>query len=85
MQELQTKDYLAQKFRAPRWLTGNTPLLGIHFRFHGREGRVCAKSEREHFSANVLFARLFDPEGAERLDSRGVSASKQPPSCKRMC
>ena len=53
MQELRTKDYLAQKFRALRRLAGNTPLLGIHFRFQGREGRVYAKSEQLNMTGSI--------------------------------
>ena len=51
--ELRTKDYLAQKFRALRRLTGNTPLLGIHFRFQGSEGRVYAKSEQLNMTGSI--------------------------------
>ncbi|HEY6945424.1 MAG TPA: cysteine synthase family protein [Candidatus Acidoferrum sp.] len=53
MQELRTKDYLAQKFRALRRLTGNTPLLGIHFRYQGREHRVYAKSEQLNMTGSI--------------------------------
>jgi cysteine synthase A len=53
MQELTTKDYLAQKFRALRRLTGNTPLLGIHYRFEGRERCVYAKSEQLNMTGSI--------------------------------
>jgi cysteine synthase A len=53
MQELRTRDYLAQKFRALRRLTGNTPLLSIHFRCHEREHRVYAKSEQLNMTGSI--------------------------------
>jgi cysteine synthase len=53
MQELRTNDYLGQKFRALRRLTGNTPLLGIHFRYKGRERRVYAKSEQLNMTGSI--------------------------------
>ncbi len=53
MQELRTNDYLAQKFRALRRLTGNTPLLGIHFRYQGCERRVYAKSEQLNMTGSI--------------------------------
>lgn len=53
MQELRTNEYLAQKFRALRRLTGNTPLLGIHFRYQGRERSVYAKSEQLNMTGSI--------------------------------
>jgi cysteine synthase A len=53
MQELRTKEYLAQKFRALRRLTGNTPLLGIHFRYQGRERCLYAKSEQLNMTGSI--------------------------------
>ena len=53
MQELRTNDYLTQKFRALRRLTGNTPLLGIHFRYQGRERSVYAKSEQLNMTGSI--------------------------------
>jgi cysteine synthase len=53
MQELRAKDYLAQKFRALRRLTGNTPLLGVHFRYRGHERRVYAKSEQLNMTGSI--------------------------------
>lgn len=53
MQELRTNEYLIQKFRALRRLTGNTPLLGIHFRYQGRERAVYAKSEQLNMTGSI--------------------------------
>lgn len=53
MQELRTNDYLTQKLRALRRLTGNTPLLGVHFRYRGRERRVYAKSEQLNMTGSI--------------------------------
>ena len=53
MQELRTNEYLTQKFRALRRLTGNTPLLGIHFRYQGRERCVYAKSEQLNMTGSI--------------------------------
>jgi cysteine synthase A len=53
MLELRTKEYLAQKFRALRRLTGNTPLLGIHFRYQGRERCLYAKSEQLNMTGSI--------------------------------
>lgn len=53
MQELRTSDYLTQKFRALRRLTGNTPLLGVHFRYQGHEGRIYAKSEQLNMTGSI--------------------------------
>ena len=57
MQELRTKDYLAQKFRPLRRLAGNTPLLGIHFRFHSQG------TKKGRFSGET---RLRKPRAATR-------------------
>jgi cysteine synthase len=46
MQKTLASDYLAQKFRALRRLAGNTPLLGIHFRYRGTTRSIYAKSEQ---------------------------------------
>jgi cysteine synthase len=53
MQELRTNEYLTQKLRALRRLTGNTPLLGIHFRFQGRQRCVYAKSEQLNMTGSI--------------------------------
>jgi cysteine synthase A len=53
MQELRTTDYLKQKFRALRRLTGNTPLLGIHFRYQGTERILYAKSEQLNMTGSI--------------------------------
>ncbi len=53
MQELHTTDYLKQKFRALRRLTGNTPLLGIHFRYQGTERSLYAKSEQLNMTGSI--------------------------------
>ncbi|HYL86436.1 MAG TPA: cysteine synthase family protein [Candidatus Angelobacter sp.] len=53
MPGLKTSDYLAQKFRALRRLTGNTPLLGVHYRFEGRERCVYAKSEQLNMTGSI--------------------------------
>jgi cysteine synthase A len=53
MQELKTNEYLTQKFRALRRLTGNTPLLGVHFRYQGRERCIYAKSEQLNMTGSI--------------------------------
>ena len=53
MQDLRTNEYLTQKFRALRRLTGNTPLLGIHFRYQRRECIVYAKSEQLNMTGSI--------------------------------
>jgi cysteine synthase A len=53
MQETRTTDYVAQKFRALRRLTGNTPLLGIHFRYRGTERSIYAKSEQLNMTGSI--------------------------------
>lgn len=52
-QELKTNEYLGKKFRALRRLTGNTPLLGVHFRFEGRECCIYAKSEQLNMTGSI--------------------------------
>ncbi len=53
MLETRTTDYLAQKFRALRRLTGNTPLLGIHFFYRGTERSIYAKSEQLNMTGSI--------------------------------
>jgi cysteine synthase A len=53
MQALRTNEYLAQKFRALRRLAGNTPLLGIHFRYRERERCIYAKAEHLNFTGSI--------------------------------
>ena len=53
MQETHTVEYLAQKFRALRRLTGNTPLLGIHFRYRGTTRSIYAKSEQLNLTGSI--------------------------------
>lgn len=53
MQEIHTPPYLAQKFRALRRLTGNTPLLGIHFTFRGTTRSIYAKSEQLNMTGSI--------------------------------
>ncbi len=53
MQTARINEYLAQKFRALRRLTGNTPLLGIHFRYQGRERSLYAKSEQLNMTGSI--------------------------------
>ena len=53
MQETHTADYLAQKFRALRRLTSNTPLLGIHFRYRGTPRSIYAKSEQLNMTGSI--------------------------------
>jgi cysteine synthase len=53
MQELNSTNYLTEKFRALRRLTGNTPLLGIHFRFRGTERCLYAKSEQLNLTGSI--------------------------------
>ncbi len=53
MTQLQTTDYLAQKFRALRRLTGNTPLLGVHYRYRGTERVIYAKSEQLNMTGSI--------------------------------
>jgi len=53
MQELRSTNYLAEKFRALRRLTGNTPLLGIHFRYRGTERSLYTKSEQLNLTGSI--------------------------------
>jgi len=53
MAQLQTTDYLSQKFRALRRLTGNTPLLGVHYRYRGTERVIYAKSEQLNMTGSI--------------------------------
>jgi len=53
MQEADTAEYLAQKFRALRRLTGNTPLLGIHLRYRGTTRSIYAKSEQLNMTGSI--------------------------------
>jgi cysteine synthase A len=53
MQELRSTNYLTEKFRALRRLTGNTPLLGIHFRYRGTERSLYAKSEQLNLTGSI--------------------------------
>ena len=53
MQETHTAEYLAQTFRALRRLTGNTPLLKIHFRCRGRARSIYAKSEQLNMTGSI--------------------------------
>ncbi len=48
-----TEEYLAQTFRALRRLTGNTPLLKIHFRYRGRTRWIFAKSEQLNMTGSI--------------------------------
>src|ERR1700676_2172577 len=53
MQKTHTAEYLAEKFRALRRLTGNTPLLGIHFRYRGMTRTIYAKSEQLNMTGSI--------------------------------
>jgi cysteine synthase A len=53
MPETHATDYLTLKFRALRRLTGNTPLLGIHFRYLGSERSIYAKSEQLNLTGSI--------------------------------
>jgi cysteine synthase A len=53
MPETHATDYLTLKFRALRRLTGNTPLLGIHFRYRGFERSIYAKSEQLNLTGSI--------------------------------
>ena len=53
MQALRTNQYLSQKLRALRRLAGNTPLLGVHFRYRGRERCIYAKAEHLNFTGSI--------------------------------
>jgi len=53
MAETQAADYLTLKFRALRRLMGNTPLLGIHFRYLGSERTIYAKSEQLNMTGSI--------------------------------
>ena len=53
MQKVHTREYLAEKFRALRRLTGNTPLLGIHFRYRGTTRSIYAKSEQLNMTGSI--------------------------------
>ena len=53
MQKTHTAQYLAEKFRALRRLTGNTPLLGIHFCYRGMTRTIYAKSEQLNMTGSI--------------------------------
>jgi cysteine synthase len=53
MQKAQTPECQTEKFRALRRLTGNTPLLRIHFRFGGTDRSVYAKSEQLNMTGSI--------------------------------
>jgi len=53
MEVLRTNEYLAQKFRALRRLAGNTPLLGVHYRYRGRERCIYAKAEQLNLTGSI--------------------------------
>jgi cysteine synthase A len=53
MQKTHTAEYLAQKFRALRRLTGNTPLLVIHFHYRGTTRSIYAKSEQLNMTGSI--------------------------------
>ncbi|MGC0774375.1 MAG: cysteine synthase family protein [Candidatus Acidiferrum sp.] len=53
MQKTYTPDYLAGKFRALRRLTGNTPMLCIHFRYRETTRSVYAKSEQLNMTGSI--------------------------------
>jgi cysteine synthase len=53
VQKTHPSEYLGQKFRALRRLTGNTPLLGIHFRYRGTTRSIFAKSEQLNMTGSI--------------------------------
>ena len=53
MLKTHSPDFLTQKFHALRRLTGNTPLLGIHFRYGGKERVLYAKSEQLNMTGSI--------------------------------
>lgn len=53
MQKIHHGEYMAEKFRALRRLTGNTPLLGIHYRFGGTTRSIYAKSEQLNMTGSI--------------------------------
>lgn len=53
LQKTNPAGYLAGKFRALRRLTGNTPLLGIHFRYRGSTRSIYAKSEQLNMTGSI--------------------------------
>lgn len=53
MLKTHTTEYLAQKFRALRRLTGNTPLLGIRYRYRGTARAIYAKSEQLNLTGSI--------------------------------
>jgi cysteine synthase len=53
MLEARATDYLALKFQALRRLTGNTPLLGVHFRYLGIDRTIYAKSEQLNMTGSI--------------------------------
>jgi cysteine synthase len=53
MQETHSSEYLARKFQALRRLTGNTPLLRIHFRYSGTTRSIYAKSEQLNMTGSI--------------------------------
>jgi len=53
MQDPKTSEHVAQKFHALRRLIGNTPLLGIHFRYRGITRLIYAKSEQLNMTGSI--------------------------------
>ena len=53
VQKAHPTEYLAEKFRALRRLTGNTPLLGLHFRYRGTTRSIYAKSEQLNMTGSI--------------------------------
>ena len=53
MQNTQTSEYIVRKFRALRRLTGNTPLLGVHYRYRGTTRSIYAKSEQLNMTGSI--------------------------------
>lgn len=53
MQKTHPSEYLARKFQALRRLTGNTPLLRIHFRYRETTRSVYAKFEQLNMTGSI--------------------------------
>ncbi|HQL48704.1 MAG TPA: cysteine synthase family protein [Holophaga sp.] len=47
------EERMAARFRDLGHLVGNTPLLGVHFRFRGRERRIFAKAEHLSLTGSI--------------------------------
>src|SRR5215469_5147440 len=69
-----TIDGPASKFKALTRLVGNTPLLSIHFRYHGSHRIIFAKSQYLNFTGSIkdrIAVRILEKAYAEGKIARG--------------